>query len=143
MINEQINDLWLGTDLHCTVIAAKVGVSTAALSRYLRATFTEEQRRERNQRMQSSAQSVARVSAPPWYTGAGKSVPLRTIKYCEAYGITQLPPGTTVIMLDGDNDNFTPSNMVLMASKEAKKLLEIRTIAAALSSEEDTSGLQF
>jgi len=143
MLNEQINALWLETNLPQLVIAAKVGVKPAALSRYIQATFTSEQREERRARLQATAQSVKRSPSPEWYTGEGKSIPLRTLRYCEAYGLTQLPAGTTVVMLDGDEENFTPSNMILMNSKEAKKLGEIRAITLALSSEEETSGLQY
>ena len=143
MINEQVNMLWLETNLPQAVIAAKVGLTPSALSRYILATFTAEQRSQRHARMQASAQSVKRVPTPEWYTGEGKSIPVRTVRYCEEYGITQLPPGTTVVMVDGDNNNFSPHNMILMHSKEAKKLAELRSIQAALTSEEETSGIQY
>lgn len=132
MYEQSINELWLDTNLTQTQIAIKVGVTPASLSRYIQATFTEEQRKDRAARMQANAQIEARVASPSWYTGPGKSVPLRTVKYCEAYSLTRLPTGTSVVMLDGDSTNYKPENMMLLDSKEAKKLQEYRVIAEVL-----------
>lgn len=143
MINEEIARLWLDTNLPQAVIAEKVGITSSALSRFISVTFTEEQRRQRNARMQAASQSIKRVPAPEWYTGTGKSVPERTIQYCKEYALTQLPANTTVVMVDGDDTNFSPSNMILMNSKEAKRLAEIRAIHSALNSEGGNSGVQY
>lgn len=143
MINEEINRLWLETDLPQAVIANKVGLTPSALSRYITVTFTATQREQRHARLQTAAQSVKRIPSPDWYTGGGKSVPVRTVKYCEEFGITHLPAGTTVVMVDGNSENFSPHNMILMHSKEAKKLAELRAIQLALTSEESTSGVQY
>jgi hypothetical protein len=108
------HQLWLDTDLKQDEIAERVGATPATFSRYVKATYTQAERDERQARIRSMSQSVTRVPTPSWYTGKGKSVPLKVIEYCQLHGITCLPPDTSVVLLDG-------GSMTLMSTKEAKK----------------------
>lgn len=117
---EKICSLWLETDISQAEIAAKCGVTPSFVYRVVKENFTVEQRIAKKSKVQRRVQTEERVAPPSWYTGPGRSVPLKILEYCEAMELSELPPGMTVVCL--------PSGaFALMTRGEAKLLAEART----------------
>jgi hypothetical protein len=119
-----LHKLWLETGTPQGDLANLLGIPTWVLSDYIADTFTPAQRTERNSRIQAEAQSTMRVARPGWYTGSGRSVPLKVLVYCEQRGVSKLPNNTAVVHLDGDKSNYDYDNLSIMSRKEAKKFVE-------------------
>ena len=118
---EQIQIMWLETDRSQAVIASFCRVSPSYVYRVVSECFTVEQRIAKKSKVQRRVQTEERVAPPSWYTGPGRSVPLKIIEYCEAVGLTELPPGMSVVCLPG-------GAFALMTREEAKLLAEARTV---------------
>ena len=118
---KQIQTMWLETERSQAVIASFCRVSPSYVYRVVAECFTVEQRIAKKARVQRKVQTEERVSPPSWYTGPGRSVPLKILEYCEAMGVTEIPPGMTVICLP-------QGTFALMTKAEAKLLAEARTV---------------
>jgi hypothetical protein len=109
------------TDISQAMIALRLGVAPSLVYRIVKENFTVEQRIAKKSRLQKVAQVEERVAPPSWYTGPGRSVPLKILEYCEAMGVTEIPPGMSVVSLPGDK-------FAIMTKRDAKLLAEARTI---------------
>lgn len=121
-----IRELWVGSDLTQEEIAVIVGVTPDSLSRYIDQEFTLAQRKERLTTILASAQTEQRVTNPSWYDGPGRSVPLKIIIYCQHHGLKCLPHGKAVVFVNGNNQDYSPHNLLLLDNKDAKSLRELR-----------------
>ena len=118
---ESICKLWLETDMSQALIAVKCDVAPSFVYRVVVENFTVEQRIAKRSIVQRKVQTDERVAPPSWYTGPGRSVPLKIVEYCEAMGITEIPEGMSVVRL--------PSGaFALMTRGDAKLLAEARTV---------------
>lgn len=121
-----IRELWVGSDLTQEEIAVIVGVTPDSLSRYIDSEFSKAERRERLSAILATAQTEERVANPSWYHGPGRSVPRKIIVYCQQHGLKCLPHGKAVVFVNGDNQDYSPHNLLLLDNKDAKKLRELR-----------------
>ena len=132
-----IRELWVGSDLTQEEIAVIVGVTPDSLSRYIDQSFTKAERKERLATILATAQTEERVANPPWYEGPGRSVPLKIIVYCQHHGLKCLPHGKAVVFVNGDNSDYNPHNLMILDSKDAKNLRELRLRNKARCKESD------
>lgn len=121
-----IRELWVGSDLTQEEIAVIVGVTPDSLSRYIDQEFSKAERKERLTTILATAQTEERVANPSWYKGPGRSVPLKIIVYCQQHELKCLPHGKAVVFVNGNNSDYDPHNLLLLDSKDAKKLRELR-----------------
>ena len=113
--------MWLEKDISQALIAALCDVPPSFVYRVIKESFTVDQRIAKKARIQRAAQTEKRVAPPSWYTGPGRSVPLKVIEYCEEMDITEIPNDMTVITL--------PGGMLKLFPKEAAKLYnELNTL---------------
>ena len=120
-IVSSIRTMWLDTDMSQAKIAAKLRIAPSMVYYLVVEWFTVEQRIARKSRVQRMVQTDERVAPPDWYTGPGRSVPLKVIEYCEAMGITCIPPGMSVVLI-------SQGVFALMTKAEAKELSQARSI---------------
>ena len=118
---ERIRDMWVDSDKSQAVIAATLNVLPSYVYKVVATSFTVEQRIARKSRMQRLVQTDERVAPPSWYTGPGRSVPLKVVEYCEAMGLTCLPPGMSVVLM-------AQGMFALMTKAEAKMVAQTRSI---------------
>ena len=130
-IKATIRELWLNTTLTQEEISVIVGVTPDSLSRYVATEFTKDERKKRIASSQSASQVDIRLPRPHWYTGKGKSVPQKILVYCKHHGLTCLPPGKSVVFADGDKANYSPTNLMVLDCKDAKKLNQLRVLQNA------------
>lgn len=122
---ETLKQAWLNTGIPAQELADVYGIPAWLMSDWVRAKFTEAQRKERNSRILSQAQHTKRVANPDWYEGPGRRVPLKNLRCCECMGLKRIPEGGSVIHLDGDTLNFACDNLAIVDKKTAKKLKEM------------------
>lgn len=116
-----IVESWLATDKSQAVIAATLNIPPSYVYRIVVENFSVEQRIARKSRLQHLVQTDERVAPPPWYTGPGRSVPLKILEYCEAMEITRIPPGMSVVLI-------SQGVFALMTKSEAKAIAQARSI---------------
>ena len=117
----EIVERWLGTDDSQAKIAAQLAVPPSYVYKTVTDNFSVEQRIARKSRVQRAVQTDERVCPPSWYTGPGRSVPLKVLEYCEAMEITALPPGMSVVLI-------SQGVFALMTKAEAKAISQARSI---------------
>ena len=128
-IINNLRSMWLDTDMSQAVIAAKLRVAPSYVYYLICEWFTVEERIARKSRVQRMVQTDERVAPPEWYTGPGRSVPLKVIEYCEAMGITCIPSGMSVVLI-------SQGVFALMTKAEAKELSQARSILVGGSTDE-------
>lgn len=127
-IQEKVRLMWLETDLSQALIAARCGIAPSYVYSIVKDSFTVEQRIAKKSKLQRKVQTDERVSPPSWYTGPGRAVPLKVLEYCEAMGVTEIPPGMSVVLL-------SEGVFALMTKGEAKRVSEARNIILGAHSE--------
>ena len=128
----EIVERWLKTDDSQAKIAAQLEVPPSYVYKTVLASFSVEQRIARKSRVQRLVQTDERVCIPSWYTGPGRSVPLKVLEYCEAMEITALPPGMSVVLI-------SQGVFALMTKAEAKAISQARSIIVGDIDEPDVS----
>ena len=118
---KHITGLWLDTDRSQASIAAQLNIPPSYVYKVVLAAFSVEERIARKSRVQRAVQTDERVCPPSWYTGPGRSVPLKVLEYCEAMDITALPPGMSVVLI-------SQGVFALMTKAEAKAISQARSI---------------
>ena len=126
----EIVERWLGTDDSQAKIASQLEIPPSYVYKTVVENFSVEQRIARKSRVQRLVQTDERVAPPPWYTGPGRSVPLKVIEYCEAMGLTCIPPGMSVVLI-------SQGVFALMTKAEAKELSQARSILVGGETNED------
>lgn len=128
-----LRSMWLDTDMSQAQIAAKLRVAPSYVYELIARWFTVEERIARKSRVQRMVQTDERVAPPPWYTGPGRSVPLKVIEYCEVMDITCIPPGMSVVLI-------SQGVFALMTKAEAKELSQARSILVGGDNEHPEQG---
>ena len=117
-MEEKICELWRDRNISQALIAALCNVPPSYVYKIIAANFTVEERADKKIKLQKLAQTEVRVAPPSWYTGPGRSVPLKIIEYCEEHSITEIPPGMSV------------TNSALVPTHIAKIYNELHTLLA-------------
>ena len=126
----EVVERWLSTDDSQAKIANQLQIPPSYVYKTVVENFSVEQRIARKSRVQRMVQTDERVAPPSWYTGPGRSVPLKVIEYCEVMGLTCIPPGMSVVLI-------SQGVFALMTKAEAKELSQARSILVGGSTDEN------